>query len=307
MNTGEIEISEKGKNSNSKITYSYTNVEKAKELFLSVTEYGQTPESVKNKGFKFSYDDKDLPLKFKKLFGKDGVMDLLADAWMTRDWTSKKTYNFVDLRNELKVYYKNLKVETYKNCSKEDLEEIAKLTKKAKELLIDYNENMKKSLEKIENVKKNHKSINEITKAMKIVTGVIAVLGTLSVQPTILAVGTIITGISTGITCLNELYIRVEISSIKTITRETQAALNGVFKKIKDECIGMLGENNNIDNKTIIIKKYDKESLKRFDEKCKECAKKYDTKISKVKFWSRNLLRWKTIFKGGISNLMEEN
>ena len=103
-----------------------TTTSKAKKLLKSII-VGKSIEEVKDKGFRFDYNDPDLPEKFKKLFGKDGVMDLLADAWMTKDSMSYKTYSFADMRDDLKFCYRGLKFKTYNVMLNEEQREKVKM------------------------------------------------------------------------------------------------------------------------------------------------------------------------------------
>lgn len=303
-----VVLSEKGVNNNRKRYLSHTNVERAKDLLRNIKRENQSYSDIKEDGFRFSYKDKELPTKFKQLFGKDGVMDLLADALMTKDKTSTKVYSFADMRNELKVYYKKLKLETFKTVIVSDeksMKNVANLNQKLKETLKDYKYEMEKCLIELEKKSKRSKSIERVTKVIKIVSVAISLLSSIAAQPEIAAIGALISAISSAIHVSNELYLHIKVSSIKNVINKYQTDINNKYKEIKKEYTKILSKSNDTTNTTLVIKKYNEESLKNFSQTCKDISNKYHVKVSKFKIWSKELNKQKEIFKGGIKNLME--
>ncbi len=306
-NSAKVVLDEKG-TSNSRIYVSHTNVGKAKELMRAVKSESQTLDDIEKNGFKFSYDDENLPTKFKELFGKDGVMDLLADALMTKDKTSTKVYSFADMRNELKGYYKNLKFETFKSgieLNGDSMKTIVTLSKEMKEILEEYMLKMDDCLRKLERIYKKSKAIADVTKIIKLAAAVISLLGSLIAQPEIAAVGTVVSVISSFVSFSNELYLRVKVKSIKGVIKQYQSDINNKYKQIKAEYIKLLSNGQDTTNKTLIIKRYNTKSLEEFNQRCKNASNKYQVKVNRFKFWSKDLNKQKKIFKGGISNLMK--
>lgn len=304
-----VVLAEKGANSNRKRYVSHTNVERAKDLLRSIKGKKQSFSDIKEDGFRFSYEDEKLPTKFKQLFGKDGVMDLLADALMTKDRTSTKVYSFADMRNELKVYYKNLKLETFKTEIISDDEKsnqtMQGLIKELEETLSNYKSEMEKCRTELKKTSKRNKSIDSITKVIKIVSVAISILGSIAAQPEIAAIGTVISAINNAICVSNELYLHIKVNSIKNVIRKYQTDINKKYKEIKKEYTKILSKIDGTTNKILVIKRYNKDSLKKFSQTCKEVSDKYHVKISKFKIWSKELNKQKEIFKCGIKNLME--
>ena len=304
----DVVLAEKGANNNRKRYLSYTNVEKAKDLLRNIKGENQSYSDIKKYGFKFSYTDENLPTKFKQLFGKDGVMDLLADALMTKDRTSTKVYSFADMRNELKVYYKNLKLETFKTgivFDKNSMETVIELSKGLEKILREYQSEMEECLRKLTEVSKKSKYVDRVTKVIKIVSVAISLLSSVAAQPEIAAIGTVISTITSVIRVSNELYLYIKVNSIKKVIKNYQKDINKQYKEIKKEYIKILSNEQDTTNKTLVIKRYNEGSLKNFSQKCKDISNKYHVKVSKFKIWSKELNKQKEIFKGGIKNLME--
>lgn len=307
-NSGKAVLGEKGTTSNRKRYVSHTNVEKAKELLRSVKGKNQTYDDIRANGFEFSYDDEELPTKFKELFGKDGVMDLLADALMTKDKSSTKVYSFADMRNELKIYYRKLKLETFKTGTGLDesaMKNVVELSNSLEDTLKKYQSSMEEALIKLKKLSKRSRSIDKITKLIKLISVTISLVGTIAGQPEVAAVATVISSINSVIRLSNELYLRVKVKSIKEVIKKYQEDINSKYKQLKKEYIKALSNGQDTTNKTLIIKKYNRKSLEDFNKKCKEISEKYHVKISKFKIWSKELNKQKEIFKCGINNLME--
>ena len=307
--SAKVLLGEKG-TSNHKKYASYTNVEKAKDLLRKIKRENQTFDDIKKHGFRFSYDDEDLPTKFKGLFGKDGVMDLLADALMMKDKTSTKVYSFADMRNELKIYYKNLKLETFKTgtgLAEESMKTVVELSKDLEDVLTTYKSEMQKCLKKLSKISKNSQVIDRITKVVKIVSGTISILSTIVAQPEITVVSMVVSSLSAVVSCSKELYVCVKVNSIKKVVKQYQKEINNKYKQIKEEYIKILSNSKDSTNKTLIIEKYDKNSLETFNRKCREVSDKYYVKVSRFKIWSKELNKQKEIFKCGINNLMQKN
>lgn len=306
-NSGKVILGEKGTTSNTKRYVSRTNVEKAKELLRSVKGKDQTYDDIRANGFGFSYDDEELPTKFKELFGKKGVMDLLADALMTKDKSSTKAYSFADMRNELKIYYRKLKLETFKTgtgLDKNSMENVVDLSNRLEDDLKKYKFSMDEALVKLKKISRRSKSIDKITKLIKLISIAISLLGSVTAQPEIVAVATVISSINSVIRFSNELYLHVKIKSIKGSIKKYQKDINSKYKQLKKEYIKALSNGEGASNKTLIIKKYNQKSLEDFNKKCKDISGKYHVKISRFKIWSKELNKQKEIFKCGISNLM---
>ena len=304
-----VVLAEKGESNKRKRYLSYTNVEKAKDLLRNINRETQSYSDIIKYGFKFSYEDEELPTKFKQLFGKDGVMDLLADALMTKDRTSTKVYSFADMRNELKVYYKNLKLETFKTGIVLDDEKsnqtMQELIKELEEILSNYKSEMEKCLTELKKTSKRSKSIGSVTKVIQIVSVAISILGSIAAQPEIAVIGAAISTINKVIRVSNELYLHIKVNLIKNVINKYQMDINKKYKEIKKEYIKILLKSNDTTNKTLVIKRYNKDSLKKFSQICEEVSDKYHVKISKFKIWSKELNKQKEIFKCGIKNLME--
>lgn len=336
-----VNLVEKEKGKNKKGLKSYTNVSKAKELLKKVTNKNNL-SGIKDEGFNFSYrseslsseefvPNESLPEKFKILFGKDGVMDLLADAWLTEDLTSIKKYSFADMRRELKERYKGLKLKTYEaaftgsiKLRKNDQEEVNKLNEELKTIFKEYQE----ALEKIgKKVKDTHDKGEAMAVVEDVFCGVligIQALMIMSANPVLLALGAAIAATGSILSSTHLLCEHGKIISDKKVIKGYQKAINEKYKKLKQIYMKYADRENvsventdfnkndlkklekELKNKSLKIETYDVKSLQEFGEACSNAAKKYEVHVNKYKFWSKDLTELKKIFKGGISNLMDK-
>ena len=335
-----VKLVDKEKGKNKKDLKSYTNVSKAKELLKKVTNKNNL-SGIKDEGFNFSYrseslsseefvPNESLPEKFKILFGKDGVMDLLADAWLTEDLTSIKKYSFADMRRELKERYKGLKLKTYEaafgsiELRENDKEEVNKLNEELKTIFKEYQE-------ALESIGKKVKDSQDKTDAMIVVEAVlmgvmsgIQGLAIMSANPVLLTLGTAIAVTGSILSGTSLLCGHGKIILDKKVIKGYQKAINEKYKKLKEIYMRYADYNDKdvnktvnindlkklekeLKNKSLKIEAYDVEKLKEFSEACENAAKKYRVHVNKYKFWSKDLTKLKEIFKGGIRKLMDES
>ena len=335
----KVKLVEKEKGKNKKGLKSYTNVSKAKELLKKVID-GKDLSVIKN-GFNFSYSgessssekfvpNESLPKKFKILFGKDGVMDLLADAWLTEDLTSIKKYSFADMRRELKERYKGLKLKTYEaafgsiELRENDKEEVNKLNNDLTNIFKEYQEALKKIGKKVEDTHDKGEAMNVVEDVFCGVLIGIQALMIMSANPVVLALGAAIAATGSILSSTHLLCEHGKIISDKGTIKKYQKAINEKYKKLKEIYMRYADYNDKdvnktvnindlkklekeLKNKSLKIEAYDVEKLKEFSEACENAAKKYRVHVNKYKFWSKDLTKLKEIFKGGIRKLMDES
>ncbi|MGN1044117.1 MAG: hypothetical protein ACI4PR_04935 [Acutalibacteraceae bacterium] len=340
MATVKLVYNDKGKNK--KGLKSYTNVSKAKELLKKVID-GNGLSDIEENGFNFSYGSKSssskefvpngsLPEKFKTLFGKDGVMDLLADAWLTEDLMSTKKYSFADMRRELKERYKFLKLRTYEvaitgsiTLSENDQKEVNNLNKDLNKILEKYQNELKEIVKKVKETKDKSEAMDEVENVLAGVVIGIQALVIMAANPVALALGAAITATGSILSTTDLLCKHGKIISDKKVIKGYQKEINEKYKKLKqiymeyadreNVSVGNTDFNKNdlekleqkLKNKSLKIEAYDVKSLKNFSEACQTAARKYKVHVNKYKIWSKDLTKLKEIFKGGISKLMDEN
>lgn len=283
-----------------------TNAGKAKELLKSVI-VGKSIEEVKDKGFRFDYNDTNLPEKFKKLFGKDGVMDLLADAWMTKDSTSYKTYSFADMRDDLKFCYKCLKFKTYSvntMLTEEQKEKVKMLEAWLNGYIVTCEKEIENYVKSRKKEKDKHHVIKKATSLLRDAGDFLVGVGTYTLIPAFVGVGSIVKNFSQVIKKLEELSTIIELDMNKSFRKKQLKNMTKIYKEYKSLCEDFEKHNT---GKSLVITRYDKQELKNFSETCKKVSKKYKVKINKFKIWSKELSKQKEIVKLGLQNLMDED
>lgn len=281
-----------------------TNAGKAEKLLKSII-VGKSIEEVKDKGFRFDYNDPDLPEKFKKLFGKDGVMDLLADAWMTKDSMSYKTYSFADMRDDLKFCYRGLKFKTYNVMLNEEQREKVKMLEA---WLNGYLATCEKEIEIYVKTRKKEKDKHHVVKEamdlLKDAGDFLIGVGTYTLVPVFVGAGSIVRNFSEVIKKLEELSTVIELDMNKTFRKTQLKNMTKIYKEYKSLCEDFKKCSA---NQPLVITGYDRDGLKSFSETCKKVSDKYKVKINKFKIWSKGLSEQKGIVKLGLQNLMDEN
>lgn len=280
----------------------FTNAGKAKELLKSVIG-NEGIQGIKKNGFNFDYNDQDLPKKFKKIFGKDGVIDLLADAWMTEDSTSYRSYSFADMRNDLKFYYRGLKFKNYEvnnpinTKQKEKIEEL-------KEYMNSYLNTCKPEIDNYikerKKEKDKYKTVKKVTSLIKEAGDSIFMVGAYTFMLPVSQAGIVVKNFGEAIKKLQELYTIIKLDSSKSRRKKRIKDMTKIYKNYRYLC-------EDLNKNSLVITRYDKDSLKKFSQECKNISDKYKAKVNKFKIWSKELSKQKEIVKYGLQNLMDEN
>lgn len=280
----------------------FTNAGKAKELLKSVIG-NEGIQGIKKNGFNFDYNDQDLPKKFKKIFGKDGVIDLLADAWMTEDSTSYRSYSFADMRNDLKFYYRGLKFKNYEvnnpinTKQKEKIEEL-------KEYMNSYLNTCKPEIDNYikerKKEKDKYKTVKKVTSLIKEAGDSIFMVGAYTFMLPVSQAGIVVKNFGEAIKKLQELYTIIKLDSSKSRRKKRIKDMTKIYKNYRYLC-------EDLNKNSLVITRYDKDSLKKFSQECKNISDKYKAKVNKFKIWSKELSKQKEIVKYGLQNLMNEN
>lgn len=280
----------------------FTNAGKAKELLKSVIG-NEGIQGIEKNGFNFDYNDQDLPKKFKKIFGKDGVIDLLADAWMTKDSMSYRSYSFADMRNDLKFYYRGLKFKNYEKnnpINTKQKEKIEELKKYMDSYLDTCKREIDSYIEERKKEKDKYKTVKKVTSLIKEAGDSISMVGKYTLMLPVSQVGIVVKNFGEAIKKLQEFYTIIKLDSSKSRRKKKIKDMTKIYKDYKNLC-------EDLNKNSLVITGYDKQELKNFSETCKKVSEKYKAKVNKFKIWSKELSKQKEIVKYGLQNLMNEN
>ena len=112
--------------------------------------------------------------------------------------------------------------------------------------------------------------------------------------------GIVVKNFGEAIKKLQELYTIIKLDSSKSRRKKRIKDMTKIYKDYRYLC-------EDLNKNSLVITRYDKDSLRKFSQECKSISDKYKAKVNKFKIWSKELSKQKEIVKYGLQNLMNEN